>query len=126
MIYYITLNTAVLNTQQKIPEIYNFYNKYVLRPPELMSLMRNDDEQEEERWKRIPYEIECKGEIECYDKISELHPEYPVIIYNYARKYKKRLKKIAISKTKVKSLKKRNINIVSIGILFACLFISLT
>ena len=126
MIYYRTLNTAVLNTQQKIPEIYNFYNKYVLRPPELMSLMRNDDEQEEERWKRIPYEIECKGEIECYDKISELHPEYPVIIYNYARKYKKRLKKIAISKTKVKSLKKRNINIVSIGILFACLFISLT
>ena len=91
-----------------------------------MSLMRNDDEQEEERWKRIPYEIECKGEIECYDKISELHPEYPVIIYNYARKYKKRLKKIAISTTKVKSLKKRNGNIISIGILFACLFISLT
>ena len=61
-----------------------------------MSLMHNDDDEqeEEERWNRIPYEIECKGQIECYDKISELHPEYPVIIYNYARKYKKRLKKI--------------------------------
>ena len=73
-----------------------------------MSLMHNDDE-EEEKWNRIPYEIECKGQIECYDKISELHPEYPVIIYNYARKYKKRLK-IAVSTTKVKSLKQRNIN----------------
>ena len=88
--------------------------------------MHNDDEQEEEerKWYRIPYELRCKGEIECYDKISELHPEYPVIIYNYVRKYKKRLK-IVVSTTKVKSLKRRNINLVLIGILFACLFISL-
>jgi hypothetical protein len=87
--------------------------------------MHNDDnEEEEEWWNKIPYEIECKGEIECYDKINELHPKYPVIIYNYARKYKERLK-ITVSTTKVKSLKRRNINIVLIGILFACLFISL-
>ena len=52
--------------------------------------MHNDDEQEEEEWSyRIPYELKCKGEIECYDKISELHPEYPVIIYNYARNIRK-------------------------------------
>ena len=54
-------------------------------------------------WNRIPYEIKCKGEIECYDKINELHPKYPVIIYNHALKYKQRLKKI-VSTIKVKSL----------------------
>jgi hypothetical protein len=87
--------------------------------------MHNDDNEEEEGWwNRIPYEIECKGEIECYDKLNELHPKYPVIIYNYARNYKKKLK-ITVSITKVKSLKRRNINIVLIGILFACLFLSL-
>jgi len=89
-----------------------------------MNRMHNDDNQEEEWWNKIPYELKCKGEIECYDKINELHPKYPIIIYNYARKYKKRLK-ITVSTTKVKSLKRRNINIVLIGILFACLFISL-
>ena len=76
-------------------------------------------------WNNTPYEIECKGEIECYDKINEFHPDYPVIIYNYARKYKKKLKSIAVSTTKVKSSKRRNINIVLIGIFFACLFIPL-
>jgi hypothetical protein len=84
--------------------------------------MQNGDE--DTWWNNIPYEIECKGEIECYDKINELYPIYPIIIYNYARKYKKRLKS-KVSTTKVKSLKRRNINIVLIGILFTCLFISL-
>ena len=50
-----------------------------------------------------PHEIKCKGEIECYDKINDLHPKYPVIIYNHALKYKQRLKKI-VSTIKVKSL----------------------
>ena len=45
-------------------------------------------------WKKIPYELKCKREIECYDKINEIHPKYPVIIYNHARRYKQRLKKI--------------------------------
>ena len=49
-------------------------------------------------WNNIPYEIECKGEIECYDKINELHPKYPVIIYNHARKYKQSLNKILIKR----------------------------
>ncbi len=48
-------------------------------------------------WNNTPHEIECKGEIECYDKINELHPKYPVIIYNHARRYKQRLKKIIIA-----------------------------
>jgi len=48
-------------------------------------------------WNNTPHEIECKGEIECYDKINELHPKYPVIIYSHARRYKQRLKKIIIT-----------------------------
>ena len=31
-------------------------------------------------WNRIPYELKCKGEIECYDKLNELHPKYSIII----------------------------------------------
>ena len=42
----------------------------------------------------ISDEIKCKGEIECYDNINEIHPYYPVIIYNYVLRYKQRLKKI--------------------------------
>ena len=34
-------------------------------------------------WNSIPYELKCKGEIECYDKINELLPQYPVILYNH-------------------------------------------
>jgi hypothetical protein len=55
-------------------------------------------------WNNTPYEIECKGEIECYDKINELHPKYPIIIYNYALRYKQRLKKI-VSTIKAKSVR---------------------
>ena len=49
------------------------------------------------------YEIECKGEIECYDNINEIHPYYPVIIYNYVLRYKQRVKKI-VSTIQMKSL----------------------
>ena len=52
-------------------------------------------------WNSIPYELKCKGEIECYDKINELHLKYPIIIYNHALRYKQRLTKIA-STIKVK------------------------
>jgi hypothetical protein len=52
-------------------------------------------------WNSIPYELKCKGEIECYDKLNELHPKYPIIIYNHALRYKQRLKKIT-STIKVK------------------------
>jgi hypothetical protein len=48
-------------------------------------------------WNSIPYELKCKGEIECYDKLNELYPKYPIIIYNRALRYKQRLKKITTS-----------------------------
>ena len=56
---------------------------------------------EDNLWNSIPYELKCKGEIECYDKLNELHPKYPIIIYNHALRYKQRLKKkrLVISST---------------------------
>jgi hypothetical protein len=63
----------------------------------LMKFMHDEDS----LWNSIPYELKCKGEIECYDKLNELHPEYPIIIYNHALRYKQRLKKkrLVISST---------------------------
>ena len=66
----------------------------------LLIVMHNE---EEWWWNSIPYELKCKGEIECYDKINELHPKYPAIIYNYALKYKQKVKEYL---GKSKSLKK--------------------
>jgi hypothetical protein len=74
----------------------------ILKLRELMIFMHHHTN-EDAWWNNIPYEIECKGEIECYDKINEFHPKYPLIIYNYARRYKQRLKKI-VSIIKKKSL----------------------
>jgi hypothetical protein len=67
-----------------------------------MIFMHHHNE-EDAWWNNIPYEIECKGEIECYDKINEFHPKYPIIISNHARRYSQRLKKI-VSTIKMKSL----------------------
>ena len=61
-----------------------------LRQSKLMKSMHDEDS----LWNSVPYELKCKGEIECYDKINELHPKYPIIIYNHAIRYKQMLKKI--------------------------------
>jgi hypothetical protein len=45
-------------------------------------------------WNSIPYELKCKGEMECYGKLNELHPKYLIIIYNHALRYTQMLKKI--------------------------------
>jgi hypothetical protein len=61
----------------------------------------------EQRYKdNIAYELQSKNDIECYDKVIESYPNYPVIIYTYILKYKQMLK-IFVS-TKMKSL--RNVN----------------
>lgn len=59
-----------------------------------MILMHRNNYEDAYWWNNISSEIECKGEIECYDKINEFHPKYPIIIYNHVRRYKQRLKKI--------------------------------
>ena len=71
----------------------------ILISPKTNDIMHHN--YEDAWWNRIPYEIECKGEIECYDKINELHPKYPLIIYNHALRYKQKLKMIT-STIKVK------------------------
>jgi hypothetical protein len=68
-----------------------------LRQSKLMKSMHDEDS----LWNSILYELKCKGEIECYDKLNELHPIYPIIIYNHALRYKQRLKMIT-STIKVK------------------------
>ena len=76
-----------------------------LMQSKLIIFMHNKDS----LWNSIPYELKCKEVIECYDKLNELHPNYPIIIYNLALRYKQRLKKI-ISTIKVKSLRDINNN----------------
>ena len=71
----------------------------ILRQSKLIKCMHEKDS----LWNILPYALKCKGEIECYDKINEFHPKYPLIIYNYARRYKQRLKKI-VSIIKKKSV----------------------
>jgi len=68
-----------------------------LRQSKLMKSMHDEDS----LWNSIPYELKCKGEIECYYKLNELHTIYSIIIYIYALRYKQRLKKIT-STIKVK------------------------
>ena len=74
----------------------------ILKLRELMIIMHHHNE-EDAWWNNISYEIECKGEIECSDKINEFHPKYPIIIYNHVGRYKQRLKKI-VSTIRLKSL----------------------
>jgi hypothetical protein len=45
-------------------------------------------------WNSIPFELKCRGEIECFDKINELHPIYPIIMYNHAQRYTQRLRRL--------------------------------
>ena len=45
-------------------------------------------------WNSILYELKCKGEIECHDKLNQFHPKYLIIMNNHALRYTQRLKKI--------------------------------
>jgi tetratricopeptide (TPR) repeat protein len=40
----------------------------------------------------IPHELQRKGDIECYKKAMELHPNYTKIWYNRGLKYKQKAK----------------------------------
>ena len=77
--------------------LYTWLITTTFKQSKLMKSMHDKDS----LWNSIPYELKCKGEIECYDKLNELHPQYPVILYNHAIRYKQRLKKTA-STIKVK------------------------
>ena len=57
-------------------------------------IINNNEDDDYCWWNRIPSELKYKGEIECYEKLNELHPKYPIIIYNHARRYKQKLKKL--------------------------------
>ena len=55
-----------------------------------------------------PCKLQNKNYIECYDKVMELHPNYPAIFSTYVRKFRER-PKIFTTPTKMKSILK-NIN----------------
>jgi hypothetical protein len=41
----------------------------------------------------FPYEIQGKNDIECYDKVMDLYPDYPKIWwYNFILGYKQKIK----------------------------------
>ena len=40
----------------------------------------------------IPYELQWKEDIECYDKVMEPRPIYPKIWYNLILRYKQKVK----------------------------------
>ena len=70
--------------------LYTWLITTTFKQSKLMKSMHDKDS----LWNSIPYELKCKGEIECYDKLNELHPIYPIIMYNHAQRYTQRLKKI--------------------------------
>jgi tetratricopeptide (TPR) repeat protein len=43
-------------------------------------------------WDSIPHELQRKGDIECYEKAMELHPNYPKIWYDRGLRYKQKAK----------------------------------
>lgn len=55
-----------------------------------------------------PY-IKNRKEIECYDNVMELRPNYPKILYNLGLGYKQRLKNIFIKEVINKIRRRRKI-----------------
>ena len=44
-------------------------------------------------WDEIQHELQRKGDIECYDKVMESHPNYPKILwYSLFLEYKQKAK----------------------------------
>jgi hypothetical protein len=46
-------------------------------------------------WERFPDELLGNSDVECYDRVMDLHPKYPKIWYYLVLGHKQRLKKIS-------------------------------
>ena len=45
------------------------------------------------QWQNVfPYKLQKKKDIECYDKVMDIHPNYPMIIYNLVLAFKQKTK----------------------------------
>jgi hypothetical protein len=44
-------------------------------------------------WERFPDELLGNSDVECYDRVMDLHPKYPKIWYYLVLGHKQRLKK---------------------------------
>jgi hypothetical protein len=46
-------------------------------------------------WKRFPDELLGNSDVECYDRVMDLHPKYPKIWYYLVLRNKQKLKKFS-------------------------------
>jgi hypothetical protein len=46
-------------------------------------------------WERFPDELLENSDVECYDRVMDLHPKYPKIWYYLGLGHKQRLKKFS-------------------------------
>jgi len=53
--------------------------------------------------------LKISKEIECYDKVMELHPNYPKIWYNLSLGYKQKAKNMFIKMKSLKNPKKNKL-----------------
>jgi hypothetical protein len=51
--------------------------------------------------------LKIRKEIECYDKVMELHPNYPKIWYNLSLEYKQKAKEYVHKNEVIKKIRKR-------------------
>ena len=75
-----------------------------LRQSKLIKFMHDKDS----LWNSIPYELKCKGEIECYDKVMELYPNYFTIWFILGLGYKLKAKEY-FRRSKLSNKTKREI-----------------
>ena len=46
-------------------------------------------------WERFPDELQRNSDVECYDRVMDLHPKYPKRWYYLVIGHKQRLKKFS-------------------------------
>jgi hypothetical protein len=51
--------------------------------------------------------LKIRKEIECYDKVMELHPLYPKIWYNLALGYKQKAKEYAYKSEPINKIRRK-------------------
>jgi hypothetical protein len=52
--------------------------------------------------------LKIRKEIECYDNVMELHPNYPKILYNLGLGYKQKAKEYIHKRSYQQNQKKKN------------------
>jgi hypothetical protein len=67
----------------------------------LLDIESEDKENHNEKYSIAENNLQRRGDIECYDKIMEPHPNYSSIVYTKIRKFKERIRNILSTKFKL-------------------------